>query len=334
MTERVAQPESSEVRGCSYPADSSTRTAGVTAVVVSHNSARHLSALGHALASGSLVPDRMLVVDNASVDDTVTRARLAGFDVHETGSNDGFGAGCNTGLRAASTEFVLFCNPDVRPTPSALERLLATLANTATAAIAGAALDQPPRARRFSRVTGNVWSLLPGWLQRQVPRLGGSLAVDQSKDQIVVDFAVGAFILCRVAALRSVGGFDESLFLYSEEEDLSRRLGKRGWQTLLVPSAIVAHAPGTSSEGVDRTVMGAFYFHSLYWYYRRYHSRPYAEFARCALSLCVMIDRTYRALTRQQQVYGLRTVTAPFRSTDALRRAHERPARATQAAKG
>ena len=306
----------------------------MTAVVVSYNSAQHLALLGPALSLGSVAPARMLVVDNASVDNSVACARSAGFEVYETGSNNGFGAACNAGLRAASTEFVLFCNPDARPGHSALEDLLTALTNTPTAAIAGAAFGQPPRARRFSRVTGNFWSLLPGWLQRRVTCLERNMPVDRSEDQIVVDFVVGAFVLCRVAALRSVGGFDESFFLYSEEEDLSRRLDKRGWQTLLVPSAAVAHAPGTSSEGVDRTVMGSFYFHSLYWYYRRYHSRGYAEFARCALSLCVMIDRTYRAFTRQQQVYGLRTVTAPFRSTDALRRAHEHRRERPQSAKG
>ena len=63
----------------------------VTAVVVTHNSARHLGVLGRALATGSLAPARMLVVDNASVDDSVALGRQA--SVLETGCNDGFGAG-------------------------------------------------------------------------------------------------------------------------------------------------------------------------------------------------------------------------------------------------
>jgi N-acetylglucosaminyl-diphospho-decaprenol L-rhamnosyltransferase len=326
MIGHESRSEPDEARGHLGPSDSSTGTAGVTVVVVSHNSARHLAALAAALTSSSLLPSRMLVVDNASVDDTVVQAGQAGFEVYETGSNNGFGAGCNAGLRAASTEFVLFCNPDARPSANALERLLVALTNTSTAAIAGAAFDHSPKARRFSRVTGNLWSFLPGWLQRRVPRLERNLPVDQSEDQVVVDYAVGAFILCRVAALRSVGGFDEGFFLYSEEEDLSRRLGNCGWQTLLVPSALVDHADSTSSEGVDRAVMSPFRFHSLYWYYRRYHSRVYAEFARCALSVCVVIDRAYRALTHQQQVYGPRTAIAAFRTTDSVRRDYERRA--------
>ena len=209
----------------------------VTAIVVTHNSARHLEALGRALVGGSLAPTRMLAVDNASVDDTVARARSAGFEVIERSRNDGFGAGCNAGWRTATTEFVLFCNPDVRPSSTALERLATTLMCTPGAAIAGAGLGEDVQARRFSSITTNFAGFLPKRLQGPVRRLAQNVPIDQSEVQVVVDYAEGAFVLCRVAALRSVNGFDERFFLYCEEEDLSRRLGERGWQTLLVPSA-------------------------------------------------------------------------------------------------
>jgi N-acetylglucosaminyl-diphospho-decaprenol L-rhamnosyltransferase len=294
----------------------------VTAVVVSYNSAHHLPKLGQTLAAGTLVPDRMLVVDNASTDDTVTRGRSAGFEVHEAGRNDGFGAACNVAMRMTTTEFVLFCNPDVSPSSHALELLVAALRETPTAAIAGVSFDQQFLARRFSRITGDIWIFLPAWLQRPLRHFGIEMPVDPTKEQIVVDYVVGAFMLCRVAALRSVGGFDERFFLYCEEEDLSRRLGKRGWMTLFVPSAVVHHKHSTSSKDVDGTVMAQFLFHSLYWYYRKYHSRTYAEFARCVHSTCVIVDRWYRALTHQQQAYGPRTARAPFYSTHKLRHKH------------
>jgi GT2 family glycosyltransferase len=302
----------------------SARIAGVTAVVVTHNSGRHLAALGHALSAGSLAPTRMLAVDNASVDDTVDRAQSAGFDVLETSVNGGFGAGCNAGLRAASTEFVLFCNPDVRPSRNALERLVATLTSTPTAAIAGAALGDDLQPRRFSRITAIVAGFLPKRLQGRVQRLKQTLAVDQTEDRVVVDYAEGAFILCRVAPLRSVEGFDERFFLYCEEEDLCRRLRERGWQTLLVPSAIVSHERRASSEGFDGAAMAPFRVHSLYWYFRKYHSRGYAEFGRCVVAICVMFDRGYRLVARRPQAYGPGTATAPFRSTDSIRRDQER----------
>jgi N-acetylglucosaminyl-diphospho-decaprenol L-rhamnosyltransferase len=304
--------------------EDSARTAEVTAVVVTHNSARHLASLGHALTSGSLVPSRMLVVDNDSADDTDVQARAAGFEIHEARSNRGFGAACNIGLSIASTEFVLFCNPDTVPAFGTLETLTNELKSSPKAAIVGAALSNPIQARQFSRITATIAGFLPNRIQPYVRHLKTSQHVDQGKDPIVVDYAEGAFILCRASALRSVGGFDEHFFLYCEEEDLARRLNEHGWQTLLATSAIVEHEHSASSEGVGSDTMAPFRIHSLYWYYRKYHSRLYAEFARFAISGCVAIDQGYRALARRPQVYGPGTAMAPFRSTAMVRRCHER----------
>lgn len=297
---------------------------GITAVVVSYNSARHFAALAQAFRAGTVAPARMLVVDNASTDDSVIRARAAGFDVVQLSSNDGFGAACNAGLRATDTEFVLFCNPDIVPSVDALEQLSATLTNTPTAAIVGPTLREPPEARRFSRLTENLWYFIPAQIKLRLSRYEPRVTVLPDRQKMVVDFVEGAFLLCRASALRSVDGFDQRFFLYSEEEDLSRRLGAHGWKTLLVPAASVAHGYSESSDGVDKAMMESFRLQSLYWYYRRYHSRAYAEVARSALSLCVACDRTYRALTRQTQVYGAGAVTAAFRSNTSLRRAHDR----------
>ena len=317
----------------------------VTAVVVTHNSARHLAALGQSLSAGSLAPTRMLAVDNLSSDDTVSEARAAGFEVLETGTNDGFGAGCNAGLRGARTGFVLFCNPDVRPSGTALQQLLTALAHTPTAAIAAAALDGCDRARRFSRISTNVAGFLPARVRNRLRRFRTNSGrvdrdtadgeVDRSAtthsardpdqsvlrpDHIVVNYAEGAFFLCRVAPLRSIGGFDEDFFLYFEEEDLSRRLGAHGWQTLLVRSSAVLHGQRASSEGFDNQAMAPFFTNSLYLYYRKYHSRAYAELARCVIAACVLLDRGSRTLAGRPQLYGPGAATAPFRSSESVRR--------------
>jgi GT2 family glycosyltransferase len=326
VIERSTQSESSATQHSSLPADDPNGAPQVTAVVVTYNSARHLEAIGCALASCPLPLRRILAVDNASTDDTVCRAQSAGFEVLETGSNDGFGAACNVGLHSASTEFVLFCNPDARPSPDALGRLVAALIGNPTAAIAGVAFDKPDLARRFSKITGDIWIFLPKPLQRLLARFAIEVPIDPTSDQVVVDYVVGAFMLCRATALRLVGGFDERFFLYCEEEDLCRRLGEIGWQTLLVPTARATHEKSTSSEGTDGKAMAPFLLHSLYWYYRKYHSRTYAESARCILSACVVIDQCYRAITRKAQVYGTGTARASFRSINVLRAENARRA--------
>ncbi len=294
--------------------------AAVTAAIVTYNSARHLAALRSALLAGSLAPCRMLVVDNSSVDETLPRSRELGFEVLARQRNDGFGAACNDGLRLVDSDYVLFCNPDVRPAADALELLVEALAQEPRAALAAAGGGEGCEPRRFSRVGDSLAGFLPQRLHALLRR--GARPVTPARGALAVDYAEGAFILGRTAALRSVGGFDERFFLYHEEEDLCRRLRARGWITLLVPSAFAGHAGGASSEGVGQPAMTAFRLHSLYWYHRRYRSRPYAELARAVVALAVAADHALRKLTRRPQVYARGTALAAFRSIESLRAAH------------
>jgi GT2 family glycosyltransferase len=299
----------------------------ITAIVVSYNSGQHIRGLAHALTHSKVVPRRWLLIDNDSSDDSVQAGEAAGFEVHRLNENRGFGGGCNVGLNAATTELVLFCNPDVLPADDALGRLVAALATAPDAAIVGAALQDPPQARRFSRLSSNLWQFLPRSMKRVASSCSPATQVDVKSPAIVVDFAEGALILARTDALRSVGGFDESFFLYSEEEDLSRRLRQRRWVTLMVPSARASHAVSKSSAGVDRAIMASFRFHSLYWYYRRYHGRWYAECARCLLAFCVMLDRGYRRVRGEPHLYSAASAVAAFRDINTIRRDHERQMR-------
>jgi GT2 family glycosyltransferase len=63
----------------------------------------------------------------------------------------------------------------------------------------------------------------------------------------------GSSVLLRPAYLEDVGTFDERLFLYYEDFDLSWRGQARGWRYLYVPGSVVRHAHAASSiEGSER----------------------------------------------------------------------------------
>jgi N-acetylglucosaminyl-diphospho-decaprenol L-rhamnosyltransferase len=303
------------------------QSAGISAVVVTYNSGRHLRPLGRALSTGTLRPATMIAVDNASLDDSVAQARQAGFEVHRLDSNKGFGAACNIGLQLARTDLVLFCNPDVRPGPAALADLVAALGSREDTAIAGV------EGRPFSTLGRYVAGFLPTLNTRSRPVLFGyrPQADDTAQTGTVADYAVGAFFLCRREAVLAVGGFDETFFLYSEEEDLARRLAGCGWLTVVAPSASIDHRSSTSSAGDDQGTLAAFLFHSLYWYFRKHRSRRYAEVARLAIAGCLLMDRALRALAGKPQFYDRTAITAAFRSIQALRSAHD--CRATSAGK-
>jgi GT2 family glycosyltransferase len=65
-----------------------------------------------------------------------------------------------------------------------------------------------------------------------------------------VDWVCGAAILARRAALAAVGGFDEQLFIYSEDPDLCLRLRDAGYATAYFPQASLVHLENASTGGV------------------------------------------------------------------------------------
>ena len=76
---------------------------------------------------------QIVVVDNASGDDSVERIRAAAPDVTlvESATNTGFAGGCNLGVAHSTGQYVGFINPDARPDPQwAAELVAQTLVTT------------------------------------------------------------------------------------------------------------------------------------------------------------------------------------------------------------
>lgn len=202
----------------------------VTVVFVTYNSA---GVLGDALAS---VPDDVptVVVDNASADGSVAIARDRGAEIVEAGDNLGFGTACNRGAAKADTSFVLFLNPDARLLPDTLPALLAEASLHPHAAAFGPCIldadgtPELPRARTLLDDGPAMMTEAPG------------AACD-------VDFLSGACLLVRRDVFLALGGFDEAIFLYLEDDDLCLRLRGAGHTLKLVPGARVVHHQGTSS---------------------------------------------------------------------------------------
>lgn len=55
-----------------------------------------------------------------------------------------------------------------------------------------------------------------------------------------VPFLSGCFMFLRTASLREVGLFDERIFLYTEDTDLTRRIHRK-YRTLFYPEAVIYH---------------------------------------------------------------------------------------------
>ncbi len=199
---------------------------------------------------------RIIVVDNASHDQSATVAAQSGADhVIVSTTNAGFASAVNRGLGRTDAGRILLLNPDATIDSTALSLLCAALDRDPRVVLAGpllvdAAGQVSPGAARFSTVTNRVGMCLPlvgrlPWLRPEDDRVKH---VAQSHETMAVDYLWGAVVLADGSFLRAIGGLDERFFLFSEDEDLCRTARAQGMSVLLVGAARAAHLGGASSE--------------------------------------------------------------------------------------
>ncbi|MGH3113902.1 MAG: glycosyltransferase family 2 protein, partial [Gaiellaceae bacterium] len=97
----------------------------VDVVVVTFNSAREIRSCVEPLSRDESV--RVIVVDNASSDDTLGSVADLPVETVLLNVNKGFAHGCNEGWRRGNSPLVLFLNPDARITSDGLHHLVREL---------------------------------------------------------------------------------------------------------------------------------------------------------------------------------------------------------------
>ena len=208
--------------------------ASLVAIVVAHDSADMLPACLAALA-GQHVP--AIVVANASRDASASVAEAAGAQVIRNARNEGYGRANNRGVRAAETaEHVLVVNPDVVLRPGAVDALL-----DAARAWPDAGLLAPRLVEPDGRFFYQARSLLAPYLTNP----GGRRALPQG--DACAPFLSGACLMMPRALFLDLGGFDENIFLFYEDDDLCRRVADTGRALIHVHAAEALHGRGRSS---------------------------------------------------------------------------------------
>lgn len=221
----------------------------------------------------------VIVVDNASTDDSVAMLAEAfpWVRVLANPTNAGFTRGNNQGLAISRGQYVLFLNPDTELAADALQQMLLYAAVQPQVGIIGPQLRYGDGSLQSSRrrfPTLATFFLESTVLQRWWPRhrvLSRYYMLDRPDDAVSeVDWVVGACMLVRRAVLNQIGGFDEGFFMYSEELDLCRRAVTAGWRVVYLPTAVVTHYEGKSSEQVVAARHIRFH-RSRVRYVRKYH---------------------------------------------------------------
>jgi len=220
----------------------------VAVVIVNYNGGEHITKCLTALGNQTVAPDKIIVVDNNSSDDSVDeiRSRFGDVELIELPENTGFAAANNQAFEALDGfTWVALLNPDAIPFNNWLELLLvATRENSHCDIFASKLVD----AEDYNLLdgTGDVYHVCGlSWRRHH------GMRDDQSGLRYDPVFSpCGAAALYRLDSIVSAGGFDESYFCYHEDVDLVFRMRSRGSECMYVDNSVAAHV-GSGLTGKD-----------------------------------------------------------------------------------
>lgn len=235
----------------------------VTVVIVNWNGKQFLEQCITALMAQTIQPHEIILVDNASTDESVEIVRQFPFvRLIEQNSNTGFARANNLAINAASTEskWIALLNPDAFAEPRWLEALLIATENNpafdmfASKLVNASNPEIMDGAGDAYHISGLVWRM---WHRASVT------TAPESEREVFSPCAAAA--LYRHSALREIGGFDEDYFCYVEDVDLGFRLRLAGHRCLYVPQS-VAHHVGSGTTGGQHSDFSVYHGHrNLVW---------------------------------------------------------------------
>jgi GT2 family glycosyltransferase len=211
----------------------------VAVLIVNWNGGPNLETCLESLRQQHRQPDRIIVVDNASSDDSLRRADalLQRATLIRLTTNTGFACANNIAIREAGTvDFLALLNPDAFPEPEWLEALLDCAQREPAIASFASQLRLASDSTRLDGAGDEYHASGRAWRRGH-----GSRAADWPAQETDVFAPCAAAALYRREAVATAGGFDERYFCYFEDVDLGFRLQLMGHRCRYVPAARVRH---------------------------------------------------------------------------------------------
>ncbi|MBZ0269335.1 glycosyltransferase family 2 protein [bacterium] len=246
----------------------------ISILVVSWNTSALLSRCLESVRSAVRLSHEVIVVDNASDDDSVALVRERHPEVRLIAleENVGFSRGNNRAMEGATGRYLLLLNPDTEVRPGALEDLVGFLDRNPDVGIAGPTLWNPdgthqPSTRPFPTLRNEflratmLWRLFPTAALRRARR----------NEEDRPDEVSGAALCIRRECLERIGPMDEGNFMYYEDTDWCRRARSAGWEVAYRPGPGIVHVRWGASRGAARARTIVTSQRSAERYFRKHH---------------------------------------------------------------
>lgn len=251
--------------------------------------------------------------------------QIEGVTVVRRDTNGGFGSNVNTGVAAATGEWVLILNSDLTLPPNFLTDMLAAAREEKNVAGGRGVLISPQVTghrgesqwvgRNFPKTRHHAWEWFTPAARLRPTKLwhamvGHDLTCTTGK-RSEPDWLMGACMMLRREDYTAVGGMDERFFMNSEEIDLQRRLADRGVTRVFRGEIVVEHVGGGSSGATAQRrqwVLDSRFIYNAKWNEGRHlatalRAVSYANFAFNSLRALRNKDVASRPILREELAY-------------------------------
>lgn len=234
-----------------------TSSQNMTYIIVTWNNQNEIRDCLDSIIKWSSEQSRIIVLDNASSDDTVNiiNKDYSQVDFVEIGKNLGFAVANNLGLEKTTSEFVCFINPDVILTenieiPSI--QYLESHNETGLVACRLKNLDMTlqPSCFEFASRKNLVNEILhKGRFAPQFICRRKYINYYKAKKTISVPWVIGAEMIMRTRDAKQIGGFSTEYYMYTEDMDLCRKISDILHKNIVyMPDYSLIHLGGASES--------------------------------------------------------------------------------------
>lgn len=203
----------------------------------------------------------LVLVDNCSQDGDKVKAlcREQGCTFIASPKNQGYNAGNNIGLRYAASkgyQYAMIANPDMEfPQTDYVKKLVEAMNKDDDVVVVGSDIIGVDGSHQSPLQRQHNWASSFNWVKIVTnPKLSKMIALDDYKKSHCCWKVSGCCLMVRMAFMKSIGFFDESLFLYCEESVLAEQVIKANKKIYYVATAqaIHYHVPSTKGNPIIR----------------------------------------------------------------------------------
>lgn len=193
----------------------------------------------------------------------------------ENNENLGFGRANNVGVKKASGKYIFLLNSDTVLLNNAIYLFFEYAEKNENLLLGSYLLDRDMNIgasygkfeKYFTYIKRFQYDFLPKYCRTILKNRAEKNRICK-KEEKIVDFLSGADLFIKKEIFSELGGFDENIFMYSEDSDLCRRAALKGYYSKVITSPEIMHLEGQSSTSSSRKLIMK--EKSLLYYLRKY----------------------------------------------------------------